>query len=265
MYLVGFYSPKAKSGVTELSLSIYNWLKLNSPLSTAFISYGTLAKEEISNELIHEFSKLSLTDQKRRIKKLKKEFDIIIYDASSELSDHVLKLLPFVDRLFVVGEEYTDFAVKLHQIIKFNKMFDINVKNFITQLQGSKTFIIRDNKEDHVIGFNDTKNETNEIGQMVYTDYVTHYLEMKFIEQNKKIFYKIKQFPKEDLYIGLYELGIDFGKALLFHKYVILREALGQDYFEALENLFPYLINSSYKELSDKFKDEFSFIAKLKI
>ncbi|MDP4087103.1 MAG: hypothetical protein Q8934_21305 [Bacillota bacterium] len=263
--MVGFYAPKPKSGVTELSLSIYNWLKLNSTLSTAFISYGALEKEETSTVLIHEFSKLSLTQQKNKIKKMKKDFDIIIYDASSQLSDSVLKILPFVDRLFVVGEEYTDFAVKLHQIIKFNKMFDFNIKNFITQLQGSKTFIIRENKEDHVIGFNYTKQETNEIGQMVYTDYVTHYLEMKFIEQNKKIFKKMKQIPKEDLYAGLYELGIDFGKALLFQKYVILREVLGQDYFEALESLFPYLIHSSYKELLEKFKDELSFVTKLKI
>lgn len=40
--LVGFYSPKAKSGVTELSLAIYQWLKMNTNLSVAFISYGTL-------------------------------------------------------------------------------------------------------------------------------------------------------------------------------------------------------------------------------
>ena len=55
MYFVGFYSPKAKSGVTELSLSIYYWLKMNTSLSVAFISYGTLEIEEISNELIHDF------------------------------------------------------------------------------------------------------------------------------------------------------------------------------------------------------------------
>ncbi|WML44879.1 hypothetical protein [Neobacillus sp. PS3-40] len=264
MYLVGFYSPKAKSGVTELSLSIYNWLKINTTLSTAFISYGTLEKEEISDELIHEFSKLSLSNQKSKIKKMKKKYDIIIYDASSQLSEGVLKLLPIVDRLFVVGEEHTDFAVKLHQIIKFNKIFDKSVKNFIRHLQGNKTFIIRENKEDRVIGFNYTKKETNEIGQMVYTDYVTHYLEEKFIENNEKAFQKIKQIPKDDLSNGLYELGIDFEKALLFQKYVILREALGQDYNEALENLFPFLINSTFEDLLDRFQNELNFILKLK-
>ncbi|MBU8877985.1 hypothetical protein BGM26_03130 [Bacillus sp. FJAT-29790] len=263
MYLVGFYSPKAKSGVTELALSIYYWLIMNTTLSAAFISYGTLEKEEISNGLIHEFSKLPLTEQKRKVKKMKKEYDIIIYDASSQLSEGVLKLLPIVDRLFVVGEEHTDFAIKLHQIIGFNKMFDKSVKRFITHLQGNKTFIIRENKDDRVIGFNYSKKEANDIGQMVYTDYVTHYLEEKFIEKNQKVYKKIKQIPIDDLDKGLYELGIDFEKALLFHKYVVLRVELGQNYNEALENLFPLLINSSFNELLEKFQSEINLITKL--
>lgn len=265
MYLVGFYSPKAKSGVTELSLSIYHWLKMNSALSAAFISYGTLENEENSNELIHEFSKLSLTEQKRKVKQMKKEFDIIIYDASSQLSEGVLKLLPIVDRLFVVGEEHTEFAVKLHQIIQFNKIFDKNIKNFLTHIKGNKTYIIRENKEDRVIGFNHTKKETNEIGQMVYTDYVTRYLETKLIEKNEVVYKKIRQIPRDYLYRGLYELGIDFEKALLFHEYVLLREALGQNYYEALETLFPLLVHSSFKEILERFQTELNFISKLKI
>ncbi len=265
MYLVGFYSPKEKSGVTELSLSIYRWLKTNTDLSAAFISYGTLEKEVLSEELIHEFSKMSLTEQKRKVKKMKKEYDIIIYDASSQLSDGVLKWLPIVDRLFIVGEEHADFAVKLHQIIKFNKIFDRNVKNFITHLKGNQTFIIRENKNDRVIGFNRSKKETDEIGQMVYTDYVTQYLEEKLIEKIKKIYKKIHRIPREDLFNGLYELGIDFDKALLFHRYVIIREALGQKYDEALENLFPLLINSSFKEMLEKLQNEINSIVKLKI
>lgn len=262
MYLVGLYSPKAKSGVTELSLSVYNWLKLNTALTAAFISYGTLEKEEISNELIHEFSKLSLTEQKTKIKKMKREYDIIIYDASSQLSEGVLKLLPIVDRLIVVGEEHTDLAVKLHQIIQFNKIFDKSVKNFITHLQGNKTYIIRENKDDRVIGFHNSKKETNEIGQMVYSDFITHYLEQKYIEQNEKVYNKIKKISRDQLYKGLYDLGVDFEKALLFHKFVLLREAMGQNYNEALENLFPLLIKSSFNELLDKFHNELSFVVK---
>jgi MinD-like ATPase involved in chromosome partitioning or flagellar assembly len=265
VYLVGFYSPKAKSGVTELSLSIYHWLKTNTDLSAAFISYGTLEKEGLSEEVIHEFSKLSLPEQKRIVKNMKKEYDIIIYDASSQLSEGVLKLLPIVDRLFVVGEENTDFAVKLHQIIQFNKTFDKSVKSFIQHLKGNKTFIIRENKEGRVIGFHYTKKETTEIGQMVYRDYVTRYLEEKFIEKNEKIYKKIKQIPKETLFRGLYDLGIDFEKALLFHEYVLLREALGQNFEEALENLFPLLINSSFEEILEKFQNEIKFLAKLKL
>lgn len=264
MYLVGFYSPKAKSGVTELSLLIYNWLKKKTDLSVAFISYGTLEKEKLSDELLHEFSNLSLTEQKRKIKKMKKQFDIIIYDASSRLSDDVLKLLPIVDRLFVVGEEHTDFAVKLHQIIQFNKIYDRSVKSFITNLQGNKTFIIREDKGGHVMGFNPSQKDPNDICQMVYTDYLTHYLEQKFIETKEKLLKKIKKIPKEELFHGIYEIGIDFEKAMIFDKYVILREALGQDYDEALEDLFPLLINSSFDQLVECFQTEFKLVLSFK-
>lgn len=264
MYLVGFYSPKAKSGVTELSLLIFNWLKRNTDLSVAFISYGTLEKEKISDELIHEFSKLSITEQKRKVKKMKTQYDIIIYDAASQLSDGVLKLLSIVDRLFVVGEEHADFAEKLHQIIQFNKNFDKGVKSFITHLQGHTTFIIRENKGNNVMGFNPSKKETNDIGQMVYTDYVTYYLEQKFIKTNEKLLKKIKKIPKENLLQGIYELGIDFEKAMIFDKYVLLREAIGQNYDESLEDLFPLLINSSFKELVDHFQTELKIILSFK-
>lgn len=264
MYLVGFYSPKAKSGVTELSLSVYHWLKTNTTLSSAFISYGSLLKEENSDELIHEFSKLSLTEQKHKVKKMKKEYDIIIYDASSQLSEGVLKLLPIVDRLFIIGEEHKDFAVKLLQIIRFNKIFDKRVKNFITHLQGHKTFIIQENKEGHVIGFNYSNKETNDIGQMIYTDYVTYYVNEQLIKENEKIVKKIKKIPKDELFNGLYALGIDFEKAMLFQRYVLIREALGQEYNEAIETLFPLLINSSFEEILEKFKDELFLITRLK-
>lgn len=262
MYLVGFYSPKAKSGVTELSLSIYRWLKVNTTLSSAFISYGQLEREKISEELIHGFSELSITEQKRRVKKMKKEYDIIIYDASSQLSEGVLRLLPIVDRLFIVGEENTNFAIKLHRIIEFDSTFDKKVKNFITHLEGHKTLIVRESKSDRVIGFHDLKEETNHIGQMVYTDYVQHYIEKKFMEKNIKVYNKIKQIPKYELDMGLYELGIDFEKAVLFHKYVLLREAAGQNYEEAVEKLFPSLINATFEELLDKFQRELYLFTK---
>jgi len=263
MYLVGFYSPKAKSGVTELSLSIYKWLKLNTNLSVAFLSYGTLEKENTSNELIHGFSQLSVLEQKRKVKQMKKENDIIIYDASSQLSEGVLKLLPIVNRLFVVGEEHKEFAVKLQEIIQFNKIFDRSVKSFITHLRGNKTYILRENRDEHVIGFNYTKKETNDIGQMIYTDFVTHYLNEKLIKINEKVFNKIKKIPKEGLFNGLYELGIDFEKALLFKKYVTLRESMGQSYEDALEDLFPLFMDSTFKQILEKLQAELFVITKL--
>ena len=265
IYLVGFYSPIAKSGVTETSLTIYNWLKKNTTLSVAFISYGTLEKEKPSEELIHEFSKLALVEQRRKMKKMKKEFDIIIFDASSQLSDEVLKLIPIVDRLFIVGEEHTEIAVKLHQMIHFNRTFDNHVKTFISHLNGNKTYIIRENEHNRVIGFNSLQKETTDIAQMVYTDYVIHYLEGKWLEKNEKVFHKIKGLERDELYKGLYSLGIEFDKAILFHKYILLREALGQHYEDALEDLFPYLINFPFDEFLEKFENELHFVTRLKI
>lgn len=263
MYMVGFYSPKEKSGVTELSLSVYQWLNKNTSLSVAFIAYGTLEKEETSSELIHGFSQLTVTEQKQQVQMMKKEYDIIIYDASSKLSEGVLKLLPIVDRLFVVGEENNEFAYKLQQIIQFDKMFDSNVKNFIAHLQGDKAFLLRESKEDRVIGFQYKKEETNPIGQLIYTDYITYSLEKILIEKHIKVFDEIKQIPSEELYSGLYELGIDFEKAILFHKYVQHREALGQNYNEAIEKLFPLLIKSTFTELLQKLENEIYFVTKL--
>ena len=60
-------------------------------------------------------------------------------------------------------------------------------------------------------------------------------------------------------------MGIDFEKALLFHKYVLLREALGQNYYEALENLFPLLISTSFEDILDMFQNEITAITKLQI
>lgn len=263
MYLVGFYSPKSNSGVTELSVSVYHWLKANTNLSVAFISYGSLLKENTSHELIHEFSKLSVTEQKRQVKQMKKAHDITIYDASSQLSEGVLKLLPIVDRLFVVGEEHNEFAYKLQQIIQFDKIFDRNVKSFITHLRGNKTFILHENKEHHVIGFNYSKQETDDVGQIIYTDYVTHYLNEKLIDKNEVVFRKIKKIPKEALFQGLYELGIDFEKAMLYERYVKLRELMGQDYEDALEDLFPLFMHTPFTQILDKLQAELYMLAKL--
>ncbi|WP_160722988.1 hypothetical protein [Bacillus sp. USDA818B3_A] len=263
MYLVGFYSPKAKSGVTELSVSVYHWLKTHTNLSVAFISYGSLQKEDTTNELIQEFSKLTLTEQKRKVKQMKKAHDITIYDASSQLSEGVLKLLPIVDRLFVVGEEHKEFAYKLQQIIQFDKIFDRNVKSFISHLRGNKTFILHENKDDRVIGFNYTKQETPDIGQMIYTDYVTHYLNETLIDKNEIVFRRIKKFPKEELFQGLYQLGIDFEKAMLYERYVKLRELMGQDYEDALAELFPLFMNTPFQQILDKLQDELYMISKL--
>jgi len=154
--------------------------------------------------------------------------------------------------------------VKLHEIIQFNKIFDKSVKSFISHLQGNKTYIIRENKEQRLIGFTNSTKDTDDLGQIIYTDYVTHYLERKFIEKNQQVFNKIKKIPKEELYKGLHDLGVDFEKALLFHQYIELRVALGQAYEDVIEVMFPFLISYSFAELLDKFQNELFFITNLR-
>jgi hypothetical protein len=100
---------------------------------------------------------------------------------------------------------------------------------------------------------------------MVYTDYVTYFLEQTFIKINEKLFYKIKSIPKEELFHGLYELGIDFEVALIFNKYISMREAIGQNYDEALENLFPLLINTPFSDLVNRFQKELDIIVSFKL
>ena len=85
------------------------------------------------------------------------------------------------------------------------------------------------------------------------------------LKKMKKYIKRLNRSQKKHLFRGLYELGVDFEKALLFHEYVILREALGQNYQEALENLFPLLINSTFEVILEKFQNEIKFIAKLKL
>lgn len=255
VFLVGFYSPKEKSGVTTKSLSVYRWLKTNTDLSVALVSYATLDQEKKSNDLIHGFADLTLLQQKNKMKKLKKEFDIIIYDASSRISDNVLQLLPIVDSLYVVGDDNANFAEKLHQLLHFNTIFNPKVKNFVKHLEGSKTFILRENREQK-LGFAHVEENISDVGEIIYDDYISYKLDMMYIEKNKEILTKVKAIPKDSLGTGLYKLGIEFDKALLFQTYVYLRVALGQNYNDAIERLFNSLIHLSYGELLQKYQSE---------
>ena len=122
------------SGVTETSLLIYEWLKENTSLSVAFISYHKLQKEEISHGLIDDFGSFKLSEQRKAMKKLKKDFDVVIFDGSSGLFKKNIQLLSSLDRLFVLGEENMQFAQTLHSLLQFHKSFDPTVKNLINKL-----------------------------------------------------------------------------------------------------------------------------------
>lgn len=255
MYFIGFYSPKEKSGVTETSLAIFEWLKNNTSLKIAFISNEQLVLETEKENVIEEFAKMKLNQQRNEIKKLRSEYDIIIYDVSSKLNEEVLKFLSILDRLFVLGEDNTQFAETIHQLMEFNRSFDNRSKKLIKQLQQNKTFILSD-KTKSKVGFARSKNDAKKIASVIYEDYSTFYLKEKYYENQMKIVNNIKRFTRQEFVSGCYKLGLSFEKALLFEKYIYLREGLGQQKNEIIEELFPLIFQLNYNDLIKNFQNE---------
>lgn len=255
MYAVGFYSPKEKSGVTETSLSVFHWLKNHSKLSVCFISYGTLDKESIDDSVIQRFSELSLTEKKKTIKKLKNKFDIIVYDASSDLSDESLKVLSILDRLFILGEDNLQFAEKLHKLIFLNSTYDKKTKTFISHIQGSKTFILKEDCNQK-LGFTKPEKNSEDIANIIYSDYITYIVENKTLDKNQILLSKVAKLDAENFLTELNHLGFDYEKCVLYQKYINLRIALGQDYDNAVESLFPTFVFDKYAEILKRFQSE---------
>lgn len=254
MYLVGFYSPKEKAGVTETALLVAGWLKENTSLSVAFVSNGKLEKEPINEQTIHRFADLPYEDQKQKMKELKSSFDIVIYDASSGLSAEILNLLPIADRLFILGEDDSRFALTLQEVIGFFKAFDGKSRDLINEIHENRTYVLQNG--DHMIGFTKPKQDIEDVGKIIYRDYSLYFLHQNFAEKYRDLVSKMKQIPREKLGTGAYEFGIDFEKSMLFQKYVLLREVSGQPYEEALESVIPLIIANDYETILERFQNE---------
>ncbi|MFC4768314.1 hypothetical protein [Effusibacillus consociatus] len=254
MYLVGFYSPKEKAGVTETALLVANWLRQNTSLSIAFVSNGILEKEPITKETVHKFAELSFDEQKQKIKELKSAFDIVVYDASSGLSADILKLLPMADRLFILGEDDSRFSETLHHVIKFNRLFDRKSRDLVNELHNDETYVLE--HDNHMIGFAKPKQNIDDVGKLIYRDYSIYFLHRNYIDKYQELVAKFKEMPKEQLGKGAYQLGINFDKAILFQKYVQLREVCGQPYEEAIESIVPIFIKYDYGTILQQFQSE---------
>lgn len=259
MYLVGFYSPKEKSGVTQKSLAVFQWLRNHTSLKVAFVSNETLLEEPLSDAVHHEFGLLTMANRKKQMTRLKREFDLVIYDASSKLTDEVLQLLPLFDRLFILGEDNIKYAQTLRDLLQFDKMFDTSVRRFVHQLQDEKTYVVQD-RDPNFVGFTHLKRDAGELGEIIYNHWVSHALEHKLVDKHAKMVAKIKKSPPEELETNLYNLGFSFDKALLFGRYVRLRVAMGQPWNEAVDDVYMIMIHQEYDFTLKKFQNELIFV-----
>jgi len=256
MYVVGFYSPKEKSGVTETSLSVFQQLKQSNDFSVAFVSNGILEKEPLSDGTAHQFADRSLTEQKKIISELKSKFDIVIYDASSKLNDEVLQLLPIVNRLFVIGDDNVAFTENLYKIMDFNKHFDSKSKNLIHQLNNRGAYVLHSPSEN--IGFTNPKKGTEHICKMIHNDFLNYRLEKTYVDKYETLLKKMKKSDLGNLISHSHKLGIEFDKSVLFSKYIHLRYALGQEIDKAIEDILPLVLNQHYFDLFQQFQNEMS-------
>jgi MinD-like ATPase involved in chromosome partitioning or flagellar assembly len=260
MYVVGFYSPREKSGVTKMSLAVYQYLKENASIPVTFVSNGRHDESPKDYE-VHEFAELSLEEQKEKIKELKENFKIVIYDASSGLNEETLKLLPIADRLFIVGEDDTEFASTLFSVINFNKSFDPKSRDLTRDIHNTSAFVLENEKDK--IGFFKSNREISEISKIILNDYSVFFLHRQYTLKYEQIITQLIQTTPEEFVPVLREAGLSFEKSLFFEKYVQLRELCGQDYKEAIEALFPIFIHNDYERILQFFQNEL-YIAQVK-
>ena len=255
MYVVGFYSPKKQAGVTKMALEIYKKLQSYESLSIGFVSNHRLEVEPITDHTSHLFADLSLSEQKKKINMLKKEFDIIIYDASSGLSETTLNLLPVVDRLFILGEDDTFFAQTLFSVITFNRSFERHSKDLVNQLHNDGNYVLH-NSAERKLGFTKSSQNVSQVCDLIYHDYSLYFLHNHYVQQSEKVIAKLKKIKPENFTKEAYKLGFSFEKAVLFQRFVKLRTLLGQSYGKALDTLFPFFAKHTYAESLAKFEQE---------
>lgn len=255
MYLVGFYSPKKRSGVTETSLGIFRWFRDKTDISVAYVSNGTLQSETPNEEMIHQFTDMTLNEQKKELNRLRKEYDIVIFDGSSSLSEEALKILPICDRLFVLGEENMQFAEALHALIYFNETFDTKSKKLIHLTNNEKTFVLKDSEKTKV-GFMKNPKELHEISQLIYSDYSTYYLKLNHSRKMEQLIKRFQQVPPHQICDFSYQEGLSFQKSILFQQYTFLRLAMHQSYPAIIQELLPRIFHQTYEKSLTDFRNE---------
>jgi hypothetical protein len=254
MYLVGFYSPHKDSGVSQTALKVAKCLKENTDLSIAVVSNDDVRLGPNEELTVHEFKAMLLNDSQEKVTEYKDSFDIVILDVTSGLSSDSLKLLPTVDRLFVVGHDDPAFVETLNKVIGFNRVFDRTSRYLVNQLHNAGKYVMRNDQER--IGFAQPQDDVDDICREIKDDYAIYYINQHYINRYNQLLAALKNVPVEELSHKAYELGIGFEKAFLLKKFVQLREMAGQPYTEAMESILGTVLRNDYGVLYQQFQDE---------
>lgn len=254
MYLVGFYSPHKDSGVSKTAIQVAQCLKETSDLSIAVVTNDDVNLGPNQELTVHEFKEMLLNDSQEKVTEYKDNFDIVILDVTSGLSSDSLKLLPTVDRLFVVGHDDPLFIETLNKVIGFNRVFDRTSRSLVNQLHNAGKYVMRNDQER--IGFAQPQDDIEDICREIRDDYAIYYINQHYINRYNQLLGQLKNVPIEELSHKAYELGIRFEKAFLLKKFVQLREMAGQPYEEAMESILATVLRNDYGSLYQQFQDE---------
>lgn len=242
MFLLGFFSPKHNDKEKEeLSVHIFNWLKTNTSFTIHVVSHTD------------EFFTLPSKKQSFSLKKLEKQTDILILDFPHEVTEQTCFLFNAVDKLYVLGEEHLKLTESIYTMLDFYSPFQKKKHEDITLLP-DKAFVLQ--KERIQAGFNPSQKELTYLAESILNEYSIHKIN-KIHENNfEQLIKKIQKLDKSKLYLELHTLGFDFNKSLLLQKYLYVREAYGQSFENALEELLPSFIQDEYVEVLKQFQDE---------
>lgn len=256
MYVVGFYSPRPKSGVTEMALSVTRYLREEKKLSVAFVSNGVLQNEPLTDETIDRFAILPTRKQKQIMKKLKRVHDLVIYDVSTaDFTDQVLELLPLADRIFVLKDDDMRFQELLYSILTFNKQFNTKTKDMVNHIHNDGYYLLP--KEER-IGFTSPSDRNVKMtGEIIYRHYQIYKLHVYYVTRYNEIKKKLLNLrPDGSIFQLAHENGMDFRKALLLEVFVALRQINKQPYPHIIEDLFPLFIHEDFPSLLQQFEQE---------
>lgn len=256
MYVVGFYSPRQKSGVTEMALSVTRYLREEKKLSVAFVSNGTLQNEPLTDETIDRFAALTTRKQKQMLKKLKRAHDLVIYDVSTpDFTDQVLELLPLADRVFVLKDDDMRFQELLYSILTFNKQFNPKIKDMVNHIHNDGYYLLP--KEERIGFTSPSDRNVKTTGEMIFQHFQIYKLHVYYVTRFNEIKKKLLHLPHDrSIFQFAYENGMGFQKALLLELFVTLRQINEQPYPDIIEDLYPLFIHEDVSSLLQLFEQE---------